>query len=165
MINGEKIQIHVRLRGGATRSITVDKPLPFAQIRKTKPTVVDEIDRLLDQHCDREVAEILNQEGRRNWQNAPFDFHKIAHIRGAFNLKCHYSRLRAKGLLTPRELGVRLGVSPTTINHWARKGLLQKHAYDNRGNCLYEPLAKGAIMKGHGGRGAQQPTFTVAELG
>src|SRR5215831_2238172 len=49
LINGEKIQIHVRLRGGATRSLSVAKPLPIAQIRKTKSEVVAEIDKLLDQ--------------------------------------------------------------------------------------------------------------------
>jgi len=65
LIKGETIQVHVRLRGGATRSFTLAKPLPIAQIRKTKPEVVAEIDQLLDHYCDREVAEILNQEGRR----------------------------------------------------------------------------------------------------
>src|SRR5215472_13217697 len=33
LLNGEKIQIQVRLRGGATRSLSVAKPLPIAQIR------------------------------------------------------------------------------------------------------------------------------------
>ena len=36
LIRGETIQVHVRLRGGATRSFTLAKPLPIAQIRKTK---------------------------------------------------------------------------------------------------------------------------------
>jgi hypothetical protein len=57
LINGASIQVHVRLRGGATRSLTVAKPLPIAQIRKTKPEVVTEINGLLDHYCDREVAE------------------------------------------------------------------------------------------------------------
>jgi len=47
LINGERIQVYVRLRGGAIRSLTLDKPLPIAQIRKTKPEVVAEIDALL----------------------------------------------------------------------------------------------------------------------
>lgn len=163
LINGEKIQIHVRLRGGATRSLSVAKPLPIAQIRKTKPEVVVEIDKLLDQHCDREVAEILNQQGRRTWQNAPFNLKKIAHIRQAFNLQCRYNRLRAKGLLTAKEMSVQHGVTTTTINLWAREGRLRKHRYDNARRCLYEPLEKGAILKGHGGRRPQQPAFTVAQ--
>ena len=163
LINGEKIQIHVRLRGGATRSLSVAKPLPIAQIRKTKLEVVAEIDKLLDQHCDREVAEILNQQGRRTWQNAPFNLKKIAHIRQAFSLQCRYNRLRAEGLLTAKEMSVQHGVTTTTINLWAREGRLQKHRYDNARRCLYEPLEKGAILKGHGGRRPQQPAFTVAQ--
>jgi hypothetical protein len=165
LINGETIQVHVRLRGGATRSLTLAKPLPIAQIRKTKPEVVAEIDGLLDHHCDREVAEILNKNGRRTWQNEPFNLKKIAHIRQAFNLKCRYSRLRAKGLLTAKEMSVRHGVTTTTINLWAREGRLQKHRYDNARRCLYEPLDESAILKGHGGRRAKQPVFTVARTG
>jgi DNA invertase Pin-like site-specific DNA recombinase len=163
LINGEKIQVHVRFRGGATRSLTLTKPLPIAQIRKTKPEVVAEIDGLLDHYCDREVAEILNQRGRRTWQNQPFNLKKIAHIRQTFRLKSRYSRLRARGLLTAKEMSVRHGVTFTTINHWGRQGLLRKYPYDNDRRCLYEPLGESAILKGHGGRRAEQPTFTPAQ--
>jgi len=161
LINGETIQVHVRLRGGATRSLTLVKPLPIAQIRKTKPEVVREIDALLDQYCDREVAEVLNQKGRRTWQDEPFNLKKIAHIRQAFDLKCRYSRLRAKGLLTAKEMSVRHGVTITTINTWGRRGLLKKHRYDNFQRYLYEPVNPNAIHKGQGGRPPKQPTFKV----
>jgi hypothetical protein len=165
LINGETIQVHVRLRGGATRSLTLSRPLPIAQIRKTKPDVVAEIDGLLDNHCDREVAEILNGQGRRTWQNEPFNLKKIAHIRQTFHLKCRYNRLRARGLLTAKEMSVRHGVTTTTINLWARQGRLLKHRYDNARRCLYEPLDESAIRKGQGGRRAKQPVFTVAQTG
>jgi DNA invertase Pin-like site-specific DNA recombinase len=165
LINGETIQVHVRLRGGASRSFTLAKPLPIAQIRKTKPEVVAEIDGLLDRYCDREVAEVLNRQGRRTWENEPFNLKKIAHIREAFKLKSRYSRLRARGLLTAKEMSVRHGVTFTTINAWGREGLLQKHQYDNVRRCLYEPLDKNAILKGQGGRQAKQPTFNIAHAG
>ncbi len=163
LINGASIQVHVRLRGGATRSLTVAKPLPIAQIRKTKPEVVTEIDGLLDHYCDREVGEILNRQGRRTWQNEPFNLKKIAHIREAFNLKSRYSRLRARGLLTAKEMSERFAVTFTTINAWGRQGLLRKYNYDNDRRCLYEPLDESVIIKGRGGRGARQPTFTGAQ--
>jgi DNA invertase Pin-like site-specific DNA recombinase len=165
LINGEMIQVHVRLRGGATRSLVVAKPLPIAQIRKTKADVVAEIDTLLDRYCDREVAEVLNRQGKRTWQNEPFNLKKIAHIRQAFNLKCRYTRLRARGLLTAKEMSSRHGVTITTINTWGRDGLLKKHRYDNVRRCLYEPLDQNAILKGQGGRQAKQPTFNVAPAG
>lgn len=164
LIKGEMIQVHVRLRGGATRTLTLAKPLPIAQIRKTKPEVVAEINALLDHYCDREVAEILNRRGRRTWQNEPFSLKKIAHIRQAFNLKCRYSRLRARGLLTATEMSVHHGVTTTTINLWAREGRLKKHRYDNARRCLYEPLNKGAILKGQGGRRPKQPVFSFAQV-
>jgi hypothetical protein len=34
------------------------KPLPIAQIRKTRPEVIVEIDQFLDHYCDCEVAEV-----------------------------------------------------------------------------------------------------------
>ncbi len=160
LINGEKIHVHVRLRGGATRSLALTKPLPIAQLRKTKPEVVAEIDALLDHYCDREVAEILS---RRTWQNQPFNLKKIGHIREAFGLKSRYSRLRARGLLTAKEMSARHGVSCTTIHTWGRQGLLRKSRYDNDRRCLYEPLEESTILKGHGGRCAGRPTFTVAQ--
>jgi hypothetical protein len=165
LINGEMIQVHARLRGGATRSLVVAKPLPIAQIRKTKADVVAEIDTLLDRYCDREVAEVLNRQGKRTWQDQPFNLKKIAHIRQAFNLKCRYSRLRARGFLTAREMSSRHSVTITTINAWGREGLLKKHRYDNVRRCLYEPLDQNAILKGQGGRQAKQPTFNVAPAG
>ncbi len=143
----------------------MEKPLPIAQIRKTKPEVVAEIDALLDHHCDREVAEVLNRQGRRTWQDERFNLKKIAHIRQAFKLKCRYSRLRARGLLTTKEMSVRHGVTATTINLWARQGRLQKHCYDNLRRCLYEPLDENAILKGRGGRRPKQPIFTAAQAG
>jgi hypothetical protein len=165
LINGERIQVHVRLRGGATRILTLAKPLPIAQIRKTKPEVVAEIDALLDHYCDREIAEILNQRGRRTWQDEPFNLKKIAHVRQAFHLQCRYNRLRARGLLTAKEMSERHGVTSTTIHLWAREGRLQKYRYDNVRRCLYEPLEQGAILKGQGGRQTKQPTFTFAQAG
>jgi DNA invertase Pin-like site-specific DNA recombinase len=161
LINGETIQVHVRLRGGATRSLTLTKPLPIAQIRKTKSEVVREIDILLGDYCDREVAEVLNQKGRRTWQDEPFNLKKIAHIRQAFNLECRYRRLRAQGLLTTKEMSVRHGLSTTTINTLGRQGILKRHRYDNFHRYLYEPLDPSAIHKGHGGRQATQPTLNV----
>ena len=163
LIGGDMIQVHVRLRGGATRSMSLEKPLPIAQLRKTKPDVVAEIDALLEHYCDREVADVLNQQGRRTWQGETFNLKKIAHIRQAFNLNCRYNRLRARGLLTAREMSAQLGVTTTTISAWGRKRLLQKQRYDNDRRCLYEPLDPQSVLKGVGGRNAKQPSFAVAE--
>lgn len=161
----DKITVHVRLRGGATRTLLLERPLPIAQIRKAAPDLVAEVDRLLDQHCDREVADILNQQGRRTWQNQSFNLKKVAWIRGANHLKSRFGRLRERGLLTAKEMSAKLEVCETTVYEWARAGLLRRIICDVRNHSLFEPLQDLPITKGHGGRGAQLPTFNVAKSG
>ena len=160
LIKADKITAKVRLRGGATRTLTIDRPLPIAQIRKTKPEIVAKIDRLLNEHCDREVVEILNQRGHRTWQNQPFTPKKVEYIRRVYHLKTRFRRLREQGLLTAKEMSSILGVSNTTVYEWARSGLL------HRGPCsLYEPIQDATVIKGRGGRSIVQPILTANKSG
>jgi hypothetical protein len=163
LLKADIITVQVRLRGGATRRLVLPKPVPIAQIRKVKPVIVAEIDRLLDHHCDREIAEILNRNGHRTWQNQPFTLKKVAWTRGAYRLQSHFGRLRAKGYLTADEMASKLGISPTTVHDWERQGLLRKHSYAADQRSLYEPLEDTTITKGHGGRRAKLPSFICAE--
>ena len=165
LVKTEVITVHVRLRGGATRTLVLPRPVPIAHIRKVKPAVVAEIDRLLEDHGDREIAEWLNRQGFRTWQDRPFTLKKVAWTRGAYHLESHYGRLRANGCLTAREMSRRLGVTMTTVHEWGRQGLLRQHPYRQDRRSLFEPLEHGAIVKGRGGRRPQPPTFTAAESG
>jgi len=161
LIKAEEITLHVRLRGGDTRTLKLPKPAPITELCKTKPETVAEIDRLLGEHSDDEVAEILTQEGHRTWRGEAYTAEKVAWIRQAYRLPSRYDRLRTKGYLTAKELSAGLGVSMTTIHQWGRSGLLRRHRYDQGSGCLYEPLQEISINKGHGGRGGHGPTFTV----
>ncbi|BCH19465.1 hypothetical protein MesoLjLa_63160 (plasmid) [Mesorhizobium sp. L-2-11] len=71
------ITANVRLSGGATRTLTLERPVPIPQIRKFKPELVAEVDR----HCDREIADIFNEGGLQTWEGKPFNPKKIAFIR------------------------------------------------------------------------------------
>jgi len=161
LIKTDKINAFVRLRGGATRVLIVDRPLPMSQIRKTKPEFVAEVDALLNDHGDREVAEILNERGRRTWQDQPFTEKKIQFIRNVYHLKNRFSRLRERGLLTAKEMSEALGVCKTTVRQWARSGSLQRIDCNRGGYSLYEPLRGFTICKGRGGRKAVQPALTA----
>jgi len=50
LVRGEKITLHIRFKGGATKTLMVPAPLNAWQQRATNPAVVQEIDRLLDHH-------------------------------------------------------------------------------------------------------------------
>lgn len=172
LIKADKITANVRLRGGATRTLTIDRPLPIAQIRRTKAEIVAEIDALLNEHCDREVVEILNQRGHRTWQNQPFTPKKIEYIRRIYHLKTRFRRLREQGLLTAKEMSSILGVSNTTVYEWARSGMLRRVpcrvAEVHRGmgaRSLYEPIQDATVIRGRGGRRVVQPVLTANKSG
>ena len=163
LVKAEAITAHVRLSGGANRTLVLDRPLPIAQIRKFKPALVAEVDHLLDHHCDREIAEILNQRGLQTWEGKPFSLKKIAFIRTAYKLASRYERLRHRGMLTTREVAARFNVGETAVHQWGREGLISKCQTDSLNRGLWEIPQDHTIVKGCGGRGARRArTVTIS---
>src|SRR5215469_3576185 len=52
-------KIHVRFKGGKTETLTAPKPKSSAQQIKTLPTIVELVDKVLDNHIYSEIADIL----------------------------------------------------------------------------------------------------------
>jgi hypothetical protein len=134
----QQISVYVRFRGGVTQSLILPLPQSAAQLRKTKPAVIAEIDRLLNTNTEREIAALLNEKGFRSGEGRPFDRSIVVRIRYAYNLKDRFSRLRAAGFMTMEDIASRLDVLPCTIKKWRDNGLLRAHRYNDKGECLYE---------------------------
>ncbi len=60
LLKADAISVHVRFRAGQTATLTVQSPKPIALIRKFKPEVIAELDRLLETCTDQEAADQLN---------------------------------------------------------------------------------------------------------
>ena len=135
----DRIHAHVRFRGGQTRSLTIPLPLNAWQARQTHPDTFTLVDRLLDQHTDREVAERLNHDGHRSGTGKPFTAAIVLHLRRSHRLPSHADRLRAHGLLTLAETAARLSVHTSTIKAWHRAGLLESEKANDKNERLYHP--------------------------
>jgi hypothetical protein len=164
LIKADTITAHVRLSGGATRTLTLERPLPIAKVRKFKPELVATVDRLLDQYCDREIAEILNRDGWRTSEGLLFNTKKIAFIRIAYNLPSRHQRLRRRGMLTTREVAAKFGIARTTVHEWGREGLIKKYHADSLNRGLWEIPSGIRIIKGHGGRDAHRAAAVPATV-
>jgi hypothetical protein len=163
LLKRDRIDIHVRFRGGATTSLQIDKPKPIALVRKTLPEVVQTVDELLESCTDRQVAARLNEMGRTNWKGDRFTIKKVTHLRTAYKLRSRFQRLRERGMRTGGELAKQLGVCTTTIYQWGRDGILKRHLYGNNHRCLFEPVGEVVLVKGNGGRyGSRPPQFIAA---
>ena len=139
LLRTDKIAAHVRFRGGATHSLFLPLPLSAAELRKVGPAVVAEVDRLLEDHTDAEIVDILNSAGFHPGVAERFSLKIIYILRRTYGLEDRYSRLRRRGLLTLEEISDLLGADPSTVKAWARSGHIASQVYNDKGQRLFEP--------------------------
>ncbi|MEP6698082.1 MAG: recombinase family protein [Pseudonocardiales bacterium] len=139
LLKADQVVAQIRFRGGATQTIRLPLPLSAPELRKTHSTVVAEIDRLIDDHTDTEIAELLNARGLRPGVADRFSNIIIWHIRQQYRLENRFSRLRRQGMLTLREVTTASGLHPTTVKHRAARGHLASYIYNDKGQRLYAP--------------------------
>ena len=143
MVRDDKnVDLRIRLKGGATHQMTVPVPLSAWQVRKTKPEIIKEIDKLINHFTDKELVGNLNRRGIKPSEGEKFTRAIIGNLRRNNNLKSRYDRLREKGLLTVDEMAEALDVSAITVKIWRRYGLLKGYKYNDRGERLFEPVTE-----------------------
>ena len=63
----DQLIAQIRFTGGATHTLSVTLPPPFAHSRFTPPETLAALDKLIDSYTDAEVAEHLNDQGYRTF--------------------------------------------------------------------------------------------------
>jgi len=137
LIKTDVITAHVRLRGGATRNLTVPIALPAWMVRKTPAQVISTIDELLDTHSESEITAILNARGHCTYRQIPYTLDRVVWLRTTYKLKSRRQRLQEQGFGTTEQLRQRLQVSQSTIARWRREGLLPRQFHGDGSRCLY----------------------------
>ena len=164
LIRGEHITVHIRFKGGATKTLTLPLPRKSWQQWKTSPDVVEEINRLLDQHTYRQIAASLNEGTMRSGQGKVFTSRIVAGIQRRHRLMPRYDRLRNAGMLTVEEIAAALGICPQRVTIWARHGLIRAHPYNDKNDCLYEPPGTHPPRKAQGVKlSRRQPADIVSQ--
>jgi hypothetical protein len=139
LVKGNEITASVRFRGGATKVLTLPLPLPAWKLRETSPQVLSEINRLLNDYTDSQIAAILTERGYRSGEKKTINAGMVWRLRRQHGLKTRYQRLQEKGMLTLEEIAAKLGIAYATAKVWHRAGYLHGCTYNDRGQCLFEP--------------------------
>jgi hypothetical protein len=134
----QQITLHIRFKGGAQKTVMLPLPPNAWQQRLTRHEVVEEIDRLLNQYHEAEIATILNKRGYRSGKGCLFSASIVRRIRSNYGLKHRFDRLRDAGLLTLQEMANILDVTEQTVKCWKNNGLLDAQAYNEKDECLYQ---------------------------
>ena len=139
LIKQHEVTVAVRFRGGVTKTLSLPRPLTAQQLRATHEPVRRQIDALLDEYTDAQVARILNERGLRTGVGDAFDTASVQWVRYTTKLKSLKERLLEAGMLTKRQLCAMLGVSLTTISKLRTQGRLKARICNDHGEWLYWP--------------------------
>ena len=133
----DRLVVEVRYKGGALKSLTMPLPLPFSVLFRTRPEVVEAIDRLLDEHDYQQIVDILNAQGLRSGSGQKFNVHIVSHVCKQFKLKTRRQRLRDKGMLTRKEMARKFGVTQLRVSEWRLNGKLVGYRTNYKKEHLY----------------------------
>ena len=148
IIRGEDITLHVRFKGGATKTLKLPLPLKGWQYNMTDPKIVEIVDELLTDHTYAEIATILDKRGYKSGQGHQIDRNIVKGITHKYKLKTRFARLRATGKLTVDEVASLLRVTVATVRRWGKEGIIKTYPYNDRNGCLYEhPGINSPLMK------------------
>jgi DNA invertase Pin-like site-specific DNA recombinase len=159
LVQNDEITAHVRFKGGISKTLTLPRPLNAWEAKKTPAAIIAEVDRLLDQHTEKEIARILNERGLRAWEGKLFHSRVIAQIRRTYQLKSRYDRLREKGLLTLEEMADRLKLTPIHVRIWRNHGLLRAYLVSDKNLFLYEDPGPDPPRKAQGTKLSERRRF------
>ena len=159
----QKVTLQIRFKGGAHKTVMIPLSPNAWQQRLTPHEVVEEIDCLLDQYNEVEIAEILNKRGYRSGEGCPFSTSIVNRIRSRYGLKNRFDRMREAGLLTVKEMAYLLAVSEGTVKTWKKYGILTAHAYNDRDQYLYTPPGDNPPRKMQGAKLIHRMRFNTLQ--
>ncbi|MCP4398132.1 MAG: recombinase family protein [bacterium] len=137
---GKTISAHIRFKGGARKRVELRVPKIVWELSQHAPEVVAEVDRLLDEYTDGQIAKLLPTrcpQARKSYTR-----NNMYRLRKSYGLKSRYDRLRDAGMLTQKEMSELLGVCEMTVRIWRNQGFLKAHRYNDKPEYLYEHPGK-----------------------
>lgn len=147
ILKEDAIVVHIRFKGGAVTTLRLPLPPTIGEVRKTSSEVVEEVDRLLDEYGESEIAAIFNEGNVLTATGERFTAVSVGRIRRSYGLASRYDRLRERGLMTVQEVAAALGITAQTAQRWAQQGVLKSHCYSEKNERLYERPGPNAPKK------------------
>lgn len=119
-------RIRIVWKGGATTEREI-KRLKGGQHSATSEDVVEMVRKLAEEFDDAQIARVLHHQGRRSGLALAFTKSSVSSLRHHHQIPAcpkRKARDEREGPFTADEAARELGVTPSTIHHWLRQGIL-----------------------------------------
>jgi DNA invertase Pin-like site-specific DNA recombinase len=131
-LTAETIELGIRWQSGVLTQQAIPRPQRSCDKYRTDARIVERIRVLAPNHCDQQIAEILNTEGWRTSRGAPFTENKVNCIRYSRGIPtmCPSKALgpgvaqRGDGRYSTPAVAALLNVNRSTVAVWCRSGRL-----------------------------------------
>ena len=134
----QDITVQVRFKGGATHQLQVPLPQSVTLTRKTNLAFIAEMDRLLNEHSEAEVAQSFQARGWRSSTVQPLSLTLLQGLRRTYRMKSRFTRLQEQGLLTARQIEDMLGPGTNRAKYWRKAGVLKVVKLNQHYQDLYQ---------------------------
>jgi excisionase family DNA binding protein len=119
-----RAEVEIDWEGGARTELQVPLVRRGAESKRTPEDTVELVRALAAHHPDRQIAAILNKQGRRTGTGLPFTEPRVAYLRKKNGIPAAPPPDPASELFTVDQAAEQLGVAVTTVYRWLRAGLL-----------------------------------------
>jgi len=116
--------VEVFWEGGARSELSVKLIRRGGESLRTDEDTIELIARLAVHHPDRQIAAVLNRQGRRTGTGLPFTESRVKHVRQKNAIRAAAAPDPNANTVTIEHAADELGVSTATIHRWLREGLL-----------------------------------------
>jgi DNA invertase Pin-like site-specific DNA recombinase/predicted DNA-binding transcriptional regulator AlpA len=119
-----RAEIEIAWEGGARSKLSVPLIRRGPEGKRTDEDTVELIGRLAAHHPDRQIAAILNKQGRRTGTGLPFNEARVKGIRQRAGIRAAPPPDPDGKAVTIEQAATELSVSTATIYRWLKAGLL-----------------------------------------
>lgn len=123
LLESNKIILHIRWQGGACEDMDIDSPPKMYDKLRYSPEIVSKIRSLAKSLVDRQIVEILNNQGILSAKGKPFTVSMIKWIRYKHSIPL--PALKNSDELTIKELTEKLGVTNHVVYYWIEQGYVK----------------------------------------
>jgi excisionase family DNA binding protein len=119
-----RAEVEICWEGGARTELTVPLVHRGVESKRTPEDTVELIRRLAAHTSDRQIAAILNKQGRRTGTGLPFTDPRVKFVRQKHGIRAAPAPDPDSDLYTIQQAAAELGVTTPTVYRWLRAGLL-----------------------------------------